>query len=920
MSKVKNLKYEGRTKTFNFGLPTLDFRLSFVCLFLFVICAPPFAGQASGKAASQPELQQQYETAKRRVGRGEFEEGERLSRHILSVARSSRDLHFEARALSLIGNICFYTDRQKEALDYFQQSLSLMRQTGDRLGEAVSLKDIGITLKILGRLDEAFGPLYESLDIFRQLDAKPQMGSAIENIGMGYATLGAYNLAFEMCKESLSIARETGDANLLHGSVRRIGELYLQTDDPRRALEYLTEALEIAEREGLHPPHQAETMMYLSNAMARVGRVEDAIRMRLRSMAICRQAGWKSGVVYNFQGLGWLYVDSDPARALGYFQKAAELRTEIDSRPSWSDYVCLAHAYRKQDDLDRAIEYYQKAVERIETFRDRITGGQHRATFIEKHGQAYRGFIEALIERNEKIPEGGDDVRAFNVLERARSRAMLDALAEARLDLDQELDADLRQRRRQIDALITDLQKRLAETVALKEERDRILRQLNRAEEQYDRLIVEIKQRNPHYATLRYPDNLSLEGARALLNGRTALVAYLIARNSVIAFVLTGRTFRAMRLNVSPDVLETRARIYADILSRDDGDGWRDTSSQLYTELLEPLRREIGPDIDHLVIVPDGVLHYLPFETLIRKEEGGSRFLVEDFAISYVPSATVLSQLGAEEHASSVSDRVDSLILANPVTTEAQDGSKDSASQTRALFDDEGLHIAPIPFAAAEAKALRRYVGAGSEIHTGSEASERLIKAGQLDRFRVIHFATHGLISRRAPARSALALAPTEEEDGFLQAREIYHLKLASDLVVLSACRTARGQTLSGEGVQGMARAFFHAGAKSVVASLWNVNDERTATFMEAFYSRLSEGRSKAEALRAAKLDLLNDDRASAPRYWAAFILIGESQEKVPIGKGSSYYWILGLAALSVLLVAFFFLKRNFASSEKQGR
>ena len=155
--------------------------------------------------------------------------------------------------------------------------------------------------------------------------------------------------------------------------------------------------------------------------------------------------------------------------------------------------------------------------------------------------------------------------------------------------------------------------------------------------------------------------------------------------------------------------------------------------------------------------------------------------------------------------------------------------------------------------------------------------------------------------------------ASSEGEDGFLQAREIYHLKLASDLVVLSACQTARGRMLSGEGVQGLARAFFYAGAKSVVASLWNVSDERAAAFMTTFYSHLAEGLSKAEALRAAKLDLLSRDRTSPPRYWAAFILMGESQEQVPVGDRSWHYWSVAMiTALFAALTAFLFFKRRF--------
>jgi CHAT domain-containing protein len=155
-----------------------------------------------------------------------------------------------------------------------------------------------------------------------------------------------------------------------------------------------------------------------------------------------------------------------------------------------------------------------------------------------------------------------------------------------------------------------------------------------------------------------------------------------------------------------------------------------------------------------------------------------------------------------------------------------------------------------------------------------------------------------------------------DTEDGFLQAREIFRLELDSDLVVLSACQTARGQILAGEGVQGLAQAFFHAGARSVVASLWNVNDERTATFMEAFYRHLADGQSKASALRAAKLDLLRDGSTSAPRYWAPFILIGEADAPVTISgepwwRRRDHWLLLGLGLSLLALTALRFVRHH---------
>jgi CHAT domain-containing protein len=316
------------------------------------------------------------------------------------------------------------------------------------------------------------------------------------------------------------------------------------------------------------------------------------------------------------------------------------------------------------------------------------------------------------------------------------------------------------------------------------------------------------------------------------------------------------------------------------------------------------VRGHIPEEVRNLIIVPDGPLHYLPFETL----DLSGKYLIEEFAVSYAPSAAVLAELGVRNDQEAGQHRADIALFADPELNPAilsKNGANSTGGWMRALYVDEGLQISPIPSSAAEARAVARYADRASEIYTGEQASERRVKSERLDRFRIIHFATHGLVSRQSPARSALVLSSGEGgEDGFLQAREIYNLRLASDLVVLSACQTARGRLLAGEGVEGLARAFLYAGARSVVASLWDVNDERATRFMESFYRYLSEGKSKSEALRAAKLDFLSHASA-APRDWAAFVLIGDASRKVAIGAGKSgsSSWLL-LGALTLPLAA----------------
>ncbi|MCM3875582.1 MAG: CHAT domain-containing protein, partial [Thermoanaerobaculia bacterium] len=355
------------------------------------------------------------------------------------------------------------------------------------------------------------------------------------------------------------------------------------------------------------------------------------------------------------------------------------------------------------------------------------------------------------------------------------------------------------------------------------------------------------------------------------------LVSYFVTADAAYVFLLRAGAFAAFRLTVSPAELEGRVRNYVDLMMRGDTDAAKRIGRRLHAELVSPWLDGLGPAVRELIFVLDGPLHYLPFETL------GDRPMVEDFEISYAPSATVLAGLRKGRDASRPGPLADLFLVAN-TWSEAAGPATTAAWRSGALSTGQRA----LPFAAVEAKRIAPYAGKGSEILVGAQASEERIRATALDRFRVLHFATHGLAAGDSLAQSALLLGPGPSgATGYLRATDIYRLKLASDLVVLSACRTAHGRLLGGEGVQSLAQAFLSAGARTVVASLWNVPDESTASFMAAFYEALSRGRTKGQALREAKLEFLRSSRWSAPRHWAPFVLIGDARETIPLPRPS---------------------------------
>jgi CHAT domain-containing protein len=575
-------------------------------------------------------------------------------------------------------------------------------------------------------------------------------------------------------------------------------------------------------------------------------------------------------------------------------------------------------AYLRQEDFDKAIEFYEMAIAEIESLRSQISSEHRRASFFGKHQTIYQGLIEALLKRSERSAEKRpDQARAFAVLERARARSVLDALSSVRHELDKELAPELGARQKTLSEHIAELQRRLLRAGALPNEQRQLLERLGQAEDEFELLLSKLKSGNPRYVAALYPQPLSLAHAQSALDDETALLAYSILRDGVAVFVLTRTDFHVEKLSVAPEALSSRVQNYVDLLAVSDDEGWKAISHRLENDLLSSARGHLNAEIRRLVIVPDGTLHYLPFETL--RAAHNSRFLIEDFEISYVPSATVFAQLKVSQPAGE--RQASALVFADPSLPAkllSANESQPKGEIARSLFEHESWQVQPLPASAHEAEAIARFAGQSSRVYTGTAASEKRLKSEPLEGYRILHFATHGLISQEMPARSSLVLSiegDADAEDGLLQAREIYQLKLSSDLVVLSGCQTARGQILKGEGIEGLAQAFFYAGARSVVASLWRVTDEPTAEFMRTFYKTLGEGKSKAASLRTAKLQLLQADETLAPRHWAAFVLLGEANDSIatPRGEGQSQRWkwaLLGIGGLCVVLTAFLIFRR----------
>jgi CHAT domain-containing protein len=469
-------------------------------------------------------------------------------------------------------------------------------------------------------------------------------------------------------------------------------------------------------------------------------------------------------------------------------------------------------------------------------------------------------------------------------------------------------DAGAAQARRCYPARISAAQKNLWKQDITPEERKKSEAALTSAEDDLDGFHVELRQSNPRYASVHYPEPVGISEIQSkLLDDRAALVEYLLGENRSLVWVVTRSKVTASALPARKEI-EDQVVAYRKLLSERASvltvhQSLREIGrlgAKLYHSIFQPIEAATASSRT-LIIVSDGVLDYLPFEALVTSSgspaSGKDRpsYLAERFTIVYGPSASALATIQVMNRETVTPPKM-LLAFGDPVTTSSADMTAFSSAnhgsgsvlKTRepSASDDyaeRGFSLARLPYARDEVLAISKLFPVSQRhIYLGAEAREETAKSEKLDDFRYIHFASHGFLDETRPGRSGILFSqvPNSAESGVLRVDEIMRLKLNADLVTLSACSTGLGKLVNGEGILGLTRAFFYAGARNVTVSLWNVNDSATAALMTAFYRNLNRELPKAEALRQAKLELIHSQQSAwrHPYFWAAFVIEGQGR------------------------------------------
>jgi CHAT domain-containing protein/tetratricopeptide (TPR) repeat protein len=824
-------------------------------------------------------------------------------RAALPLWRSLQDRREEARTQYLLGLRLQSLGENQEALGAYLQSLNLSRAEGDQGRECLTLSALGTLYFRLGDKGKALDCYNQALALSQIISDRATETSTLINLGVIYKARGDNARALDSYQRALQNARALGDQRIEVAALTNLARLYDLTGDKRTALDAYQKALPVWRALG-GGDGEATTLKNMGALFEADGRFKEALEHYGQALALSEETGDSTREAHIRADLARIYSkEGDLGQSQSQIEKALaifeSLRNQLINPELRASFAITSRRY---------YDFYIDLLMRRHQLRSSV-GYDAEAFRISESARA-RALSDLIAEARIDIRQGVDAA----LLERERELARM-----------------LTARKAERTALI----KKKASAYEI----ESLSRDLLALNAEYEQAQTAIKQASPRYAALLRPSPLSLaEVQRQLLDQETILLEYALGEERSYLWVLTHDSTRSFVLPCREDI-ERQARDFYDLMTARGDTVKFETPEQKQARVAEADRKLndvavalsralLAPAADllgqkRLLIVADGILNYVPFGALpnpqpARAEDranGGGRPpirldpLVVNHEVVNLPSASALAELRRESPArrSATSDlavvadpvfnRADERLAINLTKSEqakfGQNGSRpQSANQLsfvaslEATFrqgaERDAQDLSRLPYSRQEAMRIAKLAPEGRKLLAlDFQANRSLVTGAALGQYRFIHFATHGLLNSESPELSGLIFSLVDEEGrpqpGVLRLSEIYNLKLAADLVTLSACQTGLGKEIKGEGVIGLTRGFMYAGVPRVVASLWSVDDMATAELMTRFYSRLLvRNQTPSAALRAAQVSLLKDKKWKSPYYWAAFTLQGE--------------------------------------------
>ncbi len=662
------------------------------------------------------------------------------------------------------------------------------------------------------------------------------------NLAFAYASQGEFDEALNLANEVKSTLdqRHPGNHQRKAFAVSSLGRIQFANENYEAALVSQTEALRMyISLLGTKHPEVANTYFLIGEIYRKQGDHREAA------------VNFQNSIYANLldQSSSDLY---DLPEIRDYFN-ADILLSSLQSKAISLEALHYEKTLNKKD-LTGAIVTYEKCDELISVIRQIRQNEHDKIRLGAKAKEVYESGIRLSITLSEQTFQKKYFLeKAFQFCERSKSAVLLEAITETKAKNFAGIPSELIAEEDSLKAEIAFFEQQLASG----KDDERIKDLLFQYQSSYHDFIDRLEAEYPDYYYLKYNHQIAtVAQVQSSIGSGAILLSYFVGESQIYLFEINSRGIRSHTFPKNED-FEKQTSGFRNAIKYQLEGSIVSTSKKLHEQLIP---KKLGK-AQSLIILPDGVLGTIPFEALIHPESEGTSFtehdfLIRDYSIAYDYSATLLINRQSDE------EMAETVLLYAPVN-----------------FQDNEVAMSTLPDSEEEVKEIRLYFMANgdADMRLKSEATESLLKSDEINKFKYLHFATHGQVNESKPELSRIFLTPSDGEDGSLYAGEIYNLKISADLVTLSACETGLGKIAKGEGIVGLSRALQYAGANNLIVSLWQVADKSTSDLMIKFYDRHlhSEYKGYARALREAKLFLLDSEEYQNPYYWAPFILVG---------------------------------------------
>lgn len=867
----------------------------------------------------------------------------------LKLFEETGDRTGQARALFFLGHTNVMLGQFDNALAHFSRSYDLYREVRNESGQASAVTAKGLRISLDQKNEEGLKLHREAAKVFQKIGDRQSEAITLNAIGQVYQHLNKNDLALDQYKAALALFRASGTKDFLPATLYETASVYWKLNNIEASLAHFEECARLSRDSGKHRM-EAYARIAIASLYAQQGRHEKALTLYSNFLHSRMSQGDPRGQALTLNNIGDLHLATGRQqealaaykRALPFSEKSSERVVEITT------LFNIARAARDCGLLDEAKSYIERSIDAIEALRTNVASPDYRSSYFSGLRKHYDLHIAVLMDLNAQRPGEGFLEQALIASERSRARAFLELLGEAGADIRQGVDPAVLKQEKELQSLLAHHARYQMEAAGSGEpahDQAELDERLDAVKAKYEELQAQVRNQSPQYQTLARPEPLTIDEIQAQLGRDDLLLEYSLGEERSYLWAVTSTSVNGYELKAKSVLEDASREVYKLLTARQvtgpvvDDEYQRRVEradKQLYNRALALSRMLLEPVADklskkRLVVVTEGLLQYIPFgalprpaanpvdnETDITDAKLEDTFLVSDHEIAILPSISALAAIRSETNRPAPSRRAVA-VFADPVFTRSDNRmqTEESGGEFAATQPAPALRGFPelnqrgglrrLTYSSEEAESILAAASGAAWIVKGFDASKQSVMADEVGRYQIVHFATHGLVNTERPELSGIAFTMIKPDgtpiDGFLQLHDLLNLKLSAELSVLSACDTGLGKDVRGEGLIGLTRALMYAGSRSVVASLWKVDDRATAVLMGHFYkAMLQDGLPRAAALRYAKEQLRKDPAWSAPFFWAGFVLQGEYDRPISVEKAFRVSpKVVGLVVLVVI-------------------